>query len=67
MSYIIATSDVDGLAFVVIPKRRGIIILTVCLVLLVPGYLRVRSVRPGKLIHGILQTDADFIVLEDLP
>ena len=55
------------MAFGVISKCRGIIILTVCLVLLVPGYLRVWSVRLGQMIHGILQTDKDFFVLEDLP
>ena len=55
------------MAFVVISKLRGIIIQTAYLVLLVPGYLRVRSVKTGQRIHGILQTDKDFIVLEDLP
>ena len=48
----------------VISKRRGKIILTVCLIFLVPGYLHVQSVRPGQRIHGILQTDEDFIVLD---
>ena len=49
----------------VISKRHGIIILIVCLVLLVPDYQYVWSVRPGIQLHWISQISADYTAQED--